>query len=162
MADTADLVVLGAYYGTGNKGGMKSIFLMGCLNEKTQKWHTVTKVANGFDDKTLEKLQKSIHMTKADKKDSSPDWIVINKSLLPDFYVTDPKKSPVWELTGAEFSKSDVHTADGISIRFPRVTRFRDDKSWKEATSLQRLRVKFKTIKNFNFKVTLLNNKEII
>ena len=47
MADTADLVVLGAYYGTGNKGGMKSTFLMGCLNEKTKKWHTVTKVANG-------------------------------------------------------------------------------------------------------------------
>ncbi|RNA36306.1 DNA ligase 3, partial [Brachionus plicatilis] len=143
MADTADLVVLGAYYGTGNKGGMKSIFLMGCLNEKTQKWHTVTKVANGFDDKTLEKLQKSIQMTKADKKDSPPDWIVVNKSLIPDFYVTDPKKSPIWELTGAEFSKSDVHTADGISIRFPRVTRLRDDKSWKEATSLQRLRKLF-------------------
>jgi DNA ligase-3 len=30
MADTADLVVLGAYYGTGNKGGLKSVFLMVC------------------------------------------------------------------------------------------------------------------------------------
>lgn len=144
MADTADLVVLGAYYGTGNKGGMKSIFLMGCLNEKTHKWHTVTKVANGLDDKTLEKLQKSIKMTNADKKNPPPDWIVVNKSLIPDFYVTDPKKSQVWELTGAEFSKSDVHTADGISIRFPRITKIRDDKSWKEATSLQRLKVVFR------------------
>lgn len=141
MADTADLVVLGAYYGTGNKGGMKSVFLMGCLNEKTQKWHTVTKVANGLDDKTLEKLQKSIRMIKADKKKSPPDWIVVNKSLIPDFYVTDPKNSQIWELTGAEFSKSDVHTANGISIRFPRITKIRDDKSWKEATSLQRLKV---------------------
>ncbi|CAB3976556.1 DNA ligase 3 [Paramuricea clavata] len=34
MADTADLVVLGAYYGTGNKGGMMSVFLMGTYNEK--------------------------------------------------------------------------------------------------------------------------------
>ena len=48
MADTADLVVLGAYYGTGNKGGMRSAFLMGCFNDKTNKWHTVTKVANGY------------------------------------------------------------------------------------------------------------------
>lgn len=146
MADTADLVVLGAYYGTGSRGGMKSIFLMGCLDEETQKWHTVTKVANGFDDKTLERLQKSIHMVKAA---DTPDWLVINKSLLPDFYVSDPKKAPVWELTGAEFSKSDVHTA--ISIRFPRVTRFREDKSWEEATSLQRLRVIFKNFLLQNF-----------
>lgn len=142
MADTADLVVLGAYYGTGSKGGMKSTFLMGCLNEKTQKWHTVTKVANGFDDKTLLKLQKQIDMIEIHKKESLvPDWLVINKTMVPDFLIKDPKNSPVWELTGAEFSKSDSHTADGISIRFPRVTRFRDDKSWKEATSLQRLRV---------------------
>ena len=144
MADTADLVVLGAYYGTGSKGGMKSIFLMGCLNEKTQKWHTVTKVANGLDDKTLEKLQKQIDMVEINKKESSvPDWLVLNKSMIPDFVVKDPKKSPVWELTGDEFSKSDSHTADGISIRFPRITRIRDDKSWKEATSLQRLRVSY-------------------
>jgi len=29
MADTADLVVLGAWFGTGKKGGIMSIFLMG-------------------------------------------------------------------------------------------------------------------------------------
>ena len=49
--------------------------------------------------------------------------------------------SPVWEITGAEFSKSESHTADGISIRFPRMTKIRKDKSWKEATDLQRLKV---------------------
>ncbi|CAF0763628.1 unnamed protein product [Brachionus calyciflorus] len=148
MADTADLVVLGAYYGTGNKGGMKSIFLMGCLNEKTLKWQTVTKVANGIDDKTLEKFQKHINMIEINRKENLiPDWLVVNKSMIPDFVVKDPKKSPVWELTGAEFSKSDSHTADGISIRFPRITRFRDDKTWKEATSLQRLRTLYEISK---------------
>ena len=51
------------------------------------------------------------------------------------------QKSKVWEITGAEFSKSDAHTAGGISIRFPRCTKMRDDKSWKEATNLPRLKV---------------------
>ncbi|CAF4566102.1 unnamed protein product, partial [Didymodactylos carnosus] len=37
---------------------------------------------------------------------------------------------------GAEFSQSKAHTANGISIRFPRVTKVRDDKTWKEATNL--------------------------
>ena len=145
MADTADLVVLGAYYGTGNKGGLKSVFLMGTYCEKRNQWLTVTKVGNGFDDKTLMKLQKEIDMVEI-KKDYNkvPDWLVISKSLVPDFIVKNPKKSPVWELTGAEFSKSETHTADGISIRFPRVTKVRDDKSWKEATSLASLKNLFK------------------
>jgi len=148
MADTADLVVLGAYYGTGNYGGMKSTFLMGTLNEKTNKWHTVTKCANGLDDKTLAKLQKQIDMVEIKRSSALvPDWLVVNKSLIPDFVVKDPKKSPVWELTGAEFSQSDIHTADGISIRFPRVTKFRDDKSWQEATNLERLKTLYKLSK---------------
>ena len=43
MADTADLVVLGAYFGTGSKGGVMSVFLMGCI-DKAGKWRTVCKV----------------------------------------------------------------------------------------------------------------------
>lgn len=71
MADSADLVVLGAWYGTGNKGllldllscfvcifflylirflrflgGMMSVFLMGCYDEDRGNWVTVTKVRN--------------------------------------------------------------------------------------------------------------------
>ena len=144
MADTADLVVLGAYYGTGNKGGMRSVFLMGTHDEKTNKWYTVTKVGNGLDDATLQKMQKKIDMVEIKKKQELvPSWLSVHKSLIPDFVVKDPKKSPVWELTGAEFSKSDTHTAAGISIRFPRITKMRDDKSWKEATSLIRLKELF-------------------
>lgn len=81
-------------------------------------------------------------MVEIKKKESLvPDWLVVDKSLIPDFVVKNPEKSPVWELTGAEFSQSNKHTADGISIRFPRVTKVRADKSWKEATSLDRLKV---------------------
>lgn len=36
-----------------------------------------------------------------------------------------------------------MHTADGISIRFPRMTRIRDDKDWKSATNLHQLKVAF-------------------
>lgn len=55
------------------------------------------------------------------------------------------QKAPVWEITGAEFSKSTTHTASGISIRFPRVTRIRDDKDWKTANDLPHLRVQYFT-----------------
>jgi DNA ligase-3 len=148
MADSADLVVLGAYYGTGNKGGMRSVFLMGSYNEKTKKWCTVTKVGNGFDDAKLESLQKEIEMVEIKKNMKDvPDWLNVDKTLVPDFVVKDPKKAPVWEIVGAEFSESKNHTADGISIRFPRVSRIRDDKSWKEANNVERLKVYIKFYK---------------
>ncbi|XP_023373287.1 DNA ligase 3 isoform X2 [Otolemur garnettii] len=141
MADTADLVVLGAFYGQGNKGGMMSIFLMGCYDPSSQKWCTVTKCAGGHDDATLARLQKELDMVKISKDPSKiPSWLKINKIYYPDFIVPDPKKAAVWEITGAEFSKSEAHTADGISIRFPRCTRIRDDKDWKSATNLPQLK----------------------
>ena len=60
MADTADLVVLGGWYGTGNKGGLVSVWLMGCYDQRTQQWCTVTKVGNGFDDERIASLQKEL------------------------------------------------------------------------------------------------------
>ena len=37
--------------------------------------------------------------------------------MVPDVLARDPKECPVWEITGAEFSKAELHTAAGISIR---------------------------------------------
>ncbi|XP_062499383.1 DNA ligase 3-like [Corticium candelabrum] len=142
MADTADLVVLGAYFGTGSKGGMMSVFLMGVYDKSCQKWRTVCKCGNGHDDATLIRLQKELKMVKIGKDFSKvPSWLLVNRSLTPDLVSADPKQSPVWEITGAEFSKSTTHTASNISIRFPRVTRIRDDKDWATATNIDELKV---------------------
>ncbi|KAL2742350.1 DNA ligase 3 isoform X1 [Vespula maculifrons] len=145
MADSADLVVLGAWYGTGQKGGMMSIFLMGCYDSDADKWLTVTKVHSGHDDAMLEALQNKLDMIKIGKDPAKvPKWLRANKPMVPDFVARDPKKQPVWEITGAEFTNQGVHTADGISIRFPRVTRIRDDKDWSTATNLNELRELFR------------------
>lgn len=92
MADSADLVVLGAWYGTGNKGGLMSIFLMGCYDEDIDKWVTVTKVHSGHDDATLDKLQKELEMIKIGKDPNLvPNWLKVNKPMVPDFIAADPK-----------------------------------------------------------------------
>ncbi|KAI3389664.1 hypothetical protein SNEBB_001377 [Seison nebaliae] len=146
MADTADLVVLGAYYGTGSKGGLMSTFLMGCFDNTNKRWLTVTKCANGFTDSEIVSLQKTLQVKKISQDLSEiPFNCEIDRSIAPDFIVKDPRKSPVWEITGAEFSKSDKHSAGGISIRFPRVTRVRKDKDWTSATDLQHLKYLYKT-----------------
>uniref|UniRef100_A0A8C9XPX6 DNA ligase n=1 Tax=Sander lucioperca TaxID=283035 RepID=A0A8C9XPX6_SANLU len=156
MADTADLVVLGAFYGKGSNGGIMSSFLMGCYDPHSKKWCTVTKCSGGYDDATLARLQKELDVIKISKDPSKiPGWLKIIKNYYPDFIIRDPQQAPVWEITGAEFSKSEMHTADGISIRFPRMTRIRDDKDWKTATNLHQLKELYRISKeNCDFKVT--------
>lgn len=162
IADTADLIVLGAWYGTGKKGGMMSIYLMGCYDEKKKQFCTVTKVHNGLDDETLERLQNELDMVKISREPSKvPDWLNCSKVMIPDFVARDPKAQPIWEITGAEFSKQyDVHTADGISIRFPRLTKIRTDKDWKSATSLDELKKLFMESKVNTDVSLLLNNTD--
>uniref|UniRef100_H3CY38 DNA ligase n=1 Tax=Tetraodon nigroviridis TaxID=99883 RepID=H3CY38_TETNG len=156
MADTADLVVLGAFYGKGSNGGIMSSFLMGCFDPDSKKWCTVTKCSGGYDDAMLARLQKELDVVKISKDPSKiPQWLKIVKNYYPDFIIRNPEEAPVWEITGAEFSKSEMHTADGISIRFPRMTRIRDDKDWKSATNLHQLKELFRISKeNCDFKVT--------
>lgn len=154
MADSADLVVLGAWFGTGSKGGIMSSFLMGCVDNSTKKWVTVTKVSNGHSDSTLERIQKELDVVKINKDPSKvPSWLNCSKKLTPDFVASDPKKMPVWEITGAEFTNynetsNPVHTANGLSIRFPRVTRIRNDKDWSAATTLDELMQLYQKSKN--------------
>ncbi|XP_053605193.1 DNA ligase 3 [Plodia interpunctella] len=159
MADTADLVVLGAWFGTGKKGGMMSVFLMGCYDARRKKWLTVTKVHTGHDDNTLDRLQKELSplMEKISQDyNRLPQWLECNKGMVPDFVAKDPKKQPVWEITGTEITKANIHTAGGISVRFPRVTRIRDDKNWETATNFEELQKLFKTSKE-KTDVSLLN-----
>ncbi|XP_070491758.1 DNA ligase 3 [Chironomus tepperi] len=141
IADSADLVVLGAFYGTGKMGNRFSIFLMGCYDEKSKIWKTVTKVHSGLDDATMEKMHNQISplMEPFNSNKKLPQWIQIDRSLIPDALTIDPFKMPVFEIVAAEFTNSDVHTANSISMRFPRITKIRNDKSPKEATTLDEL-----------------------
>jgi DNA ligase-3 len=132
------------------QGGLLSVFLMGCYDQESKRWKTVCKVGNGHDDATIARLQGELKplMTKISADYSKvPEWLDIPRSLVPDWIINDPKtylslslssidrseidacvivvSGPVWEIVGSEFSKADRHTADGISIRFPRVVRIR-------------------------------------
>lgn len=148
LADSADLVVLGAWFGTGALGGLLSIFLMGCYDEYAKVWKTVTKAHNGLDHAMITGLQRLKAKMVRPIANNLPHWLDCSSPMLPDFIAKDPNEMPVFEIVGAEFSKSDgAHTADGISIRFPRVTKIRDDKEAKDATTLDELKYLYKVYK---------------
>ena len=58
MADSVDLVVLGAWHGSGKKCHVLSSFLMGCWHEADDCWQPVCKLANGFTEARLAELTK--------------------------------------------------------------------------------------------------------
>jgi DNA ligase-3 len=149
MADSADLLVLGAYFGTGSKGGLLSVYLMGCYDKKSKTYKTVCRCGNGHNDETIERLDKELRkkmkQINADP-DKIPDWFECDRPLTPDFVIKDPKDTVVWEISGAEFTETDRHPS-GISIRFPRVTKIRDDKDVDDHTNLEELKALFKASK---------------
>lgn len=142
MADSADLVVLGAFYGSGAKGGLLTTYLCCVLDPTTKTFKTVCKASGGLDDATLAALQPkmmaSMNKINGDMK-RIPPWLAVSKMHCPDWVAKDPKSAEVWEIEGTSFSISSNHTANGISIRFPRIAKFRDDKDWSTATNLDEL-----------------------
>lgn len=148
MADTVDLLLLGAYPGTGARGGQLSSFLMGCLEASPTSstdplapasWRTVCRVGSGLSTNQLAEMQSSLHSVLKKADEEPPSWLSIAPLHKAPFYVVDPRKAPVWELAGTAVLPSPQHTS-GYSIRFPRFVRVRPDKDWTMHTSISAMR----------------------
>jgi len=139
MVDTVDLVVVGAFYGKGRRGGKYGALLMAAYNDEKDVFETVCKVGSGFKDEDLDKLPE---MLKPYIRDRRHPRVVANME--PDVWV---EPALVAEIIGAELTLSPIHTCAygkiksdaGISIRFPRFIRWRPDKSPEDATTSNEL-----------------------
>jgi DNA ligase-1 len=139
MADTVDLVVVGAFYGKGRRGGKFGALLMASYNPEKDVFETVCKVGSGFKDEDLDKLQDMLRPYIRDRKHPR-----VVAEMEPDVWV-----EPVFvaEVIGSELTLSPIHTCAkgvikegaGISIRFPRFIRWRPDKRPEDATTSQEL-----------------------
>lgn len=140
LVDTMDLVAIGAFHGRGRRGGWYGALLMAAYDPNTQTWPSVCKLGTGFDDATLESLKGRF-------KDhvSAAKPAAIDSGMEPDIWF-DPVV--VMEVQAAELTLSPTHKAGwdrvragaGLAARFPRFTgRWRDDKSAKQATTVDEL-----------------------
>ena len=138
LADTFDLVVVGAIYGTGKRGGTYGSLLVGAYEPKTNKYYSFTKVGAGFTDKDLEELKRRL-----DKYLIKEKHRLVETGMKADVWF-EPKA--VLEISGAEITVSPVHTVakdkikkGGLALRFPRFLRWREDKGPEEATSVEEI-----------------------
>ncbi len=138
MTDTVDLVVVGAFYGRGRRGGVYGALLLATYNKEKDEFETVTKCGSGFTDKDLEELPSKLKSYEILHK--HPRCKVNTKFLKPDRWFAP---GLVLEIIGAEITLSPIHTCAfskvrkgaGLAIRFPRFTgNYRADKAPEDAT----------------------------
>lgn len=135
LTDTVDLVVVGAFKGRGKRGGTYGALLLAAYDPETDRFVTVCKVGTGFSDEELAQLPKRLEPYKVPHKHPR-----VESRIEADVWF---EPALVVEIAGAEITLSPLHTCClgwvkpgvGISIRFPRFIRWRDDKGPTDATT---------------------------
>lgn len=147
QTDTIDLIPVGGWHGQGRKNAWWSPILLACRNPENGTLEVVTKCISGFTDAFY----------KANRARYDPDFedeegVPVGKNTLaqrPSYveYAGEPdvwfEPQEVWEMIFADITISPTYTAaiglvneeKGLSLRFPRFLKVRDDKSIEEAST---------------------------
>ncbi|EFQ99176.1 DNA ligase [Nannizzia gypsea CBS 118893] len=145
IGDSLDLVVLGAYFGRGKRTSVYGAFLLAAYNPKTQNYETICNIGTGFSEALLEELHETLSPLVIDKPKPFYSHSTVPKDQ-PDVWF-EPKF--VWEVKAADLTLSPRYsaasdevmgstggsTAKGISLRFPRYIKAREDKKPDQATT---------------------------
>lgn len=145
IGDSTDLVPIGAFYGRGKRTGVYGAYLLACFDPDTDMFQPITKLGTGLSDEVLKQFHEQL------KEKTVPmaprEYALGDGSINPDVWF---EPNCVWEILGADLSISPKYTAamglvardKGISLRFPRFIRIRDDKSPSQATNAAQVRSK--------------------
>lgn len=136
-ADTLDLIPIAAWHGSGRKAKWWSPILLAVRNPDTGSLEAVTKCISGFTDKFYA-ANKERYAEGGENVIPRPSYIEYGGS--PDVWF-EPQE--VWEMAFADITMSPTYTAAigmvsderGLSLRFPRFLKVREDKGIEEAST---------------------------
>ncbi|MEX2716108.1 MAG: ATP-dependent DNA ligase [Candidatus Sigynarchaeota archaeon] len=125
LPDSIELVVVGVNMGEGRRARQYGTLLVAARNEDTGTLDVVTRVSSGMDDEKAEWFLKNLTVIPKPPPN-------VRSGETPDKWI-DP--TIVLEIIGDEITES-ASTVVGISIRFPRIIRIREDKSPDDITTV--------------------------
>ena len=136
-ADTIDLIPVAGWHGQGRKAKWWSPILLACRNPVTGSLEVVTKCISGFTDKFYQ-ANKEKYCEDGDNVIERPSYVEYSGH--PEVWF-EPQE--VWEMAFADITLSPTYTAAiglvsdqrGLSMRFPRFLKVREDKSIEEAST---------------------------
>ncbi|EXJ66360.1 DNA ligase 1 [Cladophialophora psammophila CBS 110553] len=138
-ADTIDLIPVAGWHGQGRKAKWWSPILLACRNPETGSLEVVTKCISGFTDKFYQANKEKYAEDSDNTMRTKPTYIEYS-AYEPDVWF-EPQE--VWEMAFADITLSPTYTAAiglvseerGLSMRFPRFLKVRQDKSIEEAST---------------------------
>lgn len=136
-SETLDLIPVAGWHGQGRKAKWWSPILLAVRNPETGTLEAVTKCMSGFTDKFYQ-ANKDKYIEGSANVISRPSYVEYAGE--PDIWF-EPQE--VWEMAFADITLSPTYTAAiglvsderGLSLRFPRFLKVREDKSIDEATT---------------------------
>ena len=136
-SDTLDLIPVGGWHGQGRKARWWSPILLAVRNPETGCLEAVTKCMSGFTDKFYQ-ANKEKYAEESDNVIARPGYVEYRGE--PEVWF-EPQE--VWEVAFADITLSPTYTAAiglvseerGLSLRFPRFLRVREDKGIDEAST---------------------------
>lgn len=137
IGDSLDLVPIAAFHGRGKRTGVYGAFLLACYDSSNEEFQSICKIGTGFSESVLEERSASLRSKVIPKPKA---YYRYGDSMNPDVWF---EPTEVWEVKAADLTISPVHRAaigivdsdKGISLRFPRLLRVREDKHPEQASS---------------------------
>lgn len=140
-SDTIDLIPVAAWHGQGRKAKWWSPILLAVRNPSTGSLEAVTKCISGFTDRFYrDNRERYNEATGANLLPAGSKPAYVEYAGRPDVWF---EPGEVWEVAFADVTRSPTYTAAiglvdpdrGLSMRFPRFLKVREDKGIEEAST---------------------------
>ncbi|CAG8632395.1 373_t:CDS:10, partial [Ambispora leptoticha] len=144
LGDSFDVVPIGAWHGNGRKVNWWSPILLAIYNPETEMLESFCKCMSGFSDEFYKEMKQRYSHENGNLLETKKWYYDVDEGIRPEVWF-EPQE--VWEIRGADITISPVYKAacgkvdsdKGVSLRFPRFLRVREDKKIEDATTSQQL-----------------------